>query len=195
MDIFNNHVVRCILMLAASLSPVFANDEGSPENEEMAAIRKAVQANYARIVEVTPNDDPGKVSFQKVDLSGSVIDVNGKNIYAFRFSTPKKAADLVWAFSRPMNMYRWYIAPEKERMVGFRNFETKKLNRDIVGIGAVDTRVYLQLHPSNLLKTESGYAIWLQFFDGASGNEVALSLNMFTPGSYGSLANVFSMLD
>lgn len=161
-----------VVCLALGFQQALALDTASQDK-----LNTVIQAKYADLIEVKLNSDPADVKFQIVDMTKSMVEVDGMKFCAFRFKTGGKVHQLTWCFRKPPGLRNWYVIPESGTMQGFSNFDLFKIDEDTEGWGSIGDLFYVQSLPSTHFKPNTGYVMWFQI-DDAADSAINLSLNM-----------------
>ncbi len=183
-----------VVLLAWAWIPCFsARAEETEESDGIRKVRIALQEKFKKLPEVKVNSGKDHVSFAKVDLSGSLTEVDGEKYYAFRFQSLDEEGDLVWAFRPGKGLVSWYIFTEKERMQGFSTFIDYILPQDVENVGKKGNVFVLQMLNHRNMKPGKGYIMWFKFKEGGEP-QVTLSLNIVAKNSVSTYKELFPMM-
>jgi hypothetical protein len=152
-----------------------------PVGEE--SFRAALQSVAPRFPNQEAWTDVGKATWTELTLNA-----RGKKVDAIRVRTPAgERRDLVWAFSLPKSVDRWYILPVEGQMKqGFRNF-WKARPEELFGKESpanVD-RGIIQMLDARQLEPDKEYLIWFVFKD-EKPVKTYLTVAFLPPGKSGS---------
>lgn len=181
-------VAVCLLTIRG-----YTAEEGNDETPHLQKLRFALQAKHGDLPMVSVNTRQEDVSFTTIDLTPSLTTVEGKNYYAFRFTTPKERGPLIWSFRVPRGTFSWYIVPVKGRMQGFTHFDQRRYRRKVSDLGAPGDTFVLQRLPAHNLQPNRDYIMWFGIKeDGVP--KIMLSLNVLRSGSSYTYTDTFPML-
>ena len=150
-----------------------------------AEFRDALRSVASRFPAVEASTELGKGEWAELKLNA-----RGKKVDAIRVRTPAgEKRDLVWAFTQPKSLDRWYILPVEGEMEGFRNF-WKAEGAALFGKDApaelAQRRGFVQTLDARRLEPDKEYLIWFVFEDDQPA-PTWVTLSFLPPGKSGSV--------
>lgn len=179
-----------VLALLALVGAAPASDESVDAALAKAAAAKVGEAEFQEAIrsvatkfsEAEAATEPGKAEWNKLTLNA-----RGKKVDAIRVRTPAgDKLDLVWAFSLPASLDRWYILPVEGSMQGFKNFWKVKGAELFGPDAATDASGVVQMLSAKQLEPDKEYLIWFTFKDEKPA-EMAVMMAFLPPGKSGSV--------
>jgi hypothetical protein len=153
---------------------------GPVGEEDFQAALRSVAPRFPRVETST---GVGKATWTELKLNG-----RGRKVDAIRVRTPAGAShDLVWAFSLPTSVDRWYILPVEGKLKqGFRNF-WKASPIELFGkeFPAEVDRGVIQMLDARHLEPDKEYLLWFVFKDEKPAR-TWVSIAFLPPGKSGS---------